>query len=364
MDPIALLEGALNIYGPATQEQAIGDYLVAQMQALGLRAFRDEAGNAVGIVAPPPQPSTSAKSAEQAAPRERVKDIVLLGHMDTVPGFIDVRREGERLYGRGAVDARGPLCTFIAAAAKVGARPGWRIIVVGAVEEEYATSKGARFAARQYQPVYCVIGEPSGWDRITLGYKGRLLVHYRQARAMSHTAGQVRGVAECAIAFWNSLIVLAAEYNRGKTRTFDLLDPSLRRIHSGEDAFVDAVEMTVGIRVPVGLEIDDLKAKVRMLADGAELTFASEEPGYRAEKNTPLVRALLAAIRAHGGSAAFNVKTGTSDMNVVAPLWRCPIVAYGPGDSALDHTPQEHIELSEYLNAIDVLADSLRALTA
>jgi len=75
------------------------------------------------------------------------------------------------------------------------------------------------------------------------------------------------------------------------------------------------------------------------------------------------VRARLASIRAHGGSAAFNVKTGTSDMNVVAPVWRCPIVAYGPGDSNLDHTPHEHIALSEYLKAIDVLADALLALT-
>src|SRR5438093_11476850 len=98
---------------------------------------------------------------------------------------------------------------------------------------------------------------------------------------MSHTAGQVRGVAESAIAFWNSLIVLAADYNRGKTRTFDLLDPSLRRIHSGEDAFVDAAEMTVGIRVPVGLEIEPLKASVQLLADGPDLPFASAESASR-----------------------------------------------------------------------------------
>src|SRR5437588_3088564 len=114
MDPVALLEGALKVYGPATQEQAIGDYLVAQMQALGLRAFRDEAGNAVGMS----ESSTSA--AERGRDRVGAPEIVLLGHMDTVPGYIDVRREGDRLYGRGAVDARGPPCTVIAAAAQVG----------------------------------------------------------------------------------------------------------------------------------------------------------------------------------------------------------------------------------------------------
>jgi LysW-gamma-L-lysine carboxypeptidase len=57
----------------------------------------------------------------------------------------------------------------------------------------------------------------------------------------------------------------------------------------------------------------------------------------------------------------FLVKTGTSDMNVVGPLWQCPIVAYGPGDSALDHTPVEHLSLDEYWRAVEVLDATLRA---
>ncbi len=367
IDAIDLLEGALKIYGPATHEEKICEYLVAQMNAFGLRAFRDEVGNAVGIGEGANSPPLSGHRTVRCPTGEGqgvgVKDLVLLGHMDTVPGFIEVRREGDQLFGRGAVDARGPLCTFISAAAQLGPRAGWRIVVVGAVEEEYATSKGARFAATQYQPAYCIIGEPSGWDRVTLGYKGRLLVHYRLARAKSHTAGQARGVAEGAVAFWNRLNEFAAQHNRGKTRAFDLLDPSLRHIHTGDDPFTDAVEMTIGIRVPVGIEIENLKSEIKNLSDGAELTFASEEPAYRAEKNTPLVRAFLAAIRAHGGSPGFTVKTGTSDMNVVAPIWPSPIVAYGPGDSNLDHTPYEHIDLREYEQAIAVLTTTLNELT-
>ena len=350
---VSLLEGALNIYGPATHEEQICDYLVSQMVARGMRAFRDASGSAVGIIEPPVSESHAGPLAE----------IILLGHMDTVPGFIAVRREGDSLYGRGAVDARGPLCAFIEAAALVGARAGWRIIVVGAVEEEAATSKGARFAAGQFQPAYCVIGEPSGWDRVTLGYKGRLLVHYHNSRAMSHTAGQARGVAEGAVTFWNRVRAFAERSNEGRTKAFDLLDPSLRRIHSGDDPFADAVDMTIGIRVPVGVSTSDLKSQLAELADEGELAFASEEEAWRADKNNPLVRAFLSAMRAHGASPGFTVKTGTSDMNVVAPVWRCPILAYGPGDSNLDHTPTEHIDLNEYARSIAVLADVLRALT-
>ncbi len=42
-------------------------------------------------------------------------------------------------------------------------------------------------------------------------------------------------------------------------------------------------------------------------------------------------------------------------MNVVAPHWNAPMVAYGPGDSNLDHTPEERLVLREYLLAVDVL---------
>jgi LysW-gamma-L-lysine carboxypeptidase len=51
-------------------------------------------------------------------------------------------------------------------------------------------------------------------------------------------------------------------------------------------------------------------------------------------------------------------------MNVVAPHWPdTPIVAYGPGDSSLDHTPNEHLDLNEYLRTIEVLAAVLENLT-
>ena len=49
-------------------------------------------------------------------------------------------------------------------------------------------------------------------------------------------------------------------------------------------------------------------------------------------------------------------------MNVVGPVWGQNIVAYGPGDSRLDHTPKEHIHIVEYIQAIDVLELVLREL--
>ena len=74
------------------------------------------------------------------------------------------------------------------------------------------------------------------------------------------------------------------------------------------------------------------------------------------------MRAFLAGIRSVGGQPGFVLKTGTADLNIVAPVWGCPAAAYGPGDSALDHTPNEHISLDEFKRSISVLQFVLKQL--
>ncbi len=88
------------------------------------------------------------------------------------------------------------------------------------------------------------------------------------------------------------------------------------------------------------------------------------EPAYQSNRRTPLARAFNHALRRAGAVPRFKLKTGTSDMNVVGPIWNCPILAYGPGDSTLDHTPDEHINLVEYKQAIMVLQTVLRELSS
>jgi len=288
----------------------------------------------------------------------------LLGHIDTVPGIIPVRVDGDILHGRGTVDAKGPMATFMVAAARAAREANVRIIVVGAVEEEAATSKGAYYAATQYQPDYGIIGEPSAWNRVTLGYKGRLLIDYNREREMSHTAGEARGVCEHAVDYWGKVSAYAKAFNADKKGRFATLDPSLRSINSSGDGLVERVAMNIGLRLPLGLDIDELtRMALETWPQGAQVSVRGRETPYRGEKRTPLTSAFLASIRAEGGRPAFVTKTGTSDMNVLGPRWGCPMVAYGPGDSILDHTPDEHIHLSEYLTAIRVLTRVLTRLT-
>jgi [amino group carrier protein]-lysine/ornithine hydrolase len=344
-NPTALLEAMLRIPSVSRNEAVLAHYLVEQMRSSGFESFVDAAGNAVGIVGSGPE-------------------IVLLGHIDTVPGEVPVRIEDGKLYGRGAVDAKGPFAAFVSAAARLHSESELRnrLVLVGAVEEEAASSKGAHYAATQYQPIACVIGEPSGWDRLTLGYKGRLLVDARWEQAMAHSAGSIPAVAERAVAFWNAIAAACADHNADKQRLFDQLLPSLRTINSGSNGLTDWASLTVGIRLPPNLEPQALADQIALLADGAQLHFHDLCPAYQGDKNNALVRAFLKGIRATGGQPGFLLKTGTADMNVVGPVWQCPILAYGAGDSALDHTPNEHVEIAEYLQAVDVLVAALRVM--
>lgn len=343
-DAERLLYDLIAVPSLSGQEHAAVRALVRWMQVRGFdRAYVDEAGSAVGIVG------------------NGAYDVVLLGHIDTFPGALPVYRDGRRLYGRGAVDAKGPLCAFVVAALRAAVRADMRLIVIGAVEEESATSRGARHAARCFRPAACVIGEPSRWDRITLGYKGRLLADWQWRGPLAHSAAAVASPAERAVAYWERVRACAAAVNSSRDSTFERLDVTLRAVNTHDDGAHGEAHLTLGFRLPLGTPPESVVAALSD-GEGSVVRVYGAEPAFTAERDTALSRALRSAIRAHGGQPRFVHKTGTSDMNVVGPLWNCPIAAYGPGDSALDHTPDEHIDLDEYLLSISVLSTALEHL--
>jgi [amino group carrier protein]-lysine/ornithine hydrolase len=380
----------VKIYSPSGSEQAAVKYLVGRMQALHFtQAVADGAGNAVGVMGDGP------------------RQVVLIGHIDTVPGEIQVRVEpsppappprgegseispltllpvgegpntlpltylppGEGkmvLYGRGSVDAKGPLASFVEGVAACGPLPGWQMVVIGAVGEE-ADSPGARHVVSRYHPEYAIIGEPSCWERVTLGYKGSARFELSVRRLMMHSARQDESASEAVIRAWETIKARAAAFNLERERIFDRLLVSIQGMDSGGDGFEEWACLRVGTRLPPDLAPEAWYGRLESdegLSDIAGLAIKPvgfPVPAYSAEKNTPLVRAFLQGIRKSGGQPGFVLKSGTSDMNFLAPAWGCPALAYGPGDSALDHTPDEHISLDEYGRAVEVLQAVLKQI--
>jgi LysW-gamma-L-lysine carboxypeptidase len=279
--------------------------------------------------------------------------VLLTSHVDTVPGDIPVRVEetddGAELWGRGSVDAKGPLAAMAVAAVRTGAS------FAGVVGEE-VDSRGARhLVAERDAPAAVVNGEPSGWDGITLGYRGLLAGTYVATSESGHSSRPENNAIQDAMDWWGRV---EEEFGHDEwVPVFERVTCKPVDFEGGPSADGLSVEATmdVQLRVPPEYTTDE----VRELADG-HLTNGTVgwddqvEPVMQTPRS-PVARAFRGAVRRAGGDPRLLRKTGTSDMNVFAGTWDCPMVTYGPGDSDLDHAPDEHLSLPEFDRAVAVL---------
>lgn len=325
--------------------------------AWGFETSIDDAGNGIAT-----RRSGDRDGAER---NSRPTELVLLGHIDTVPGDIPVRIADGVLHGRGSVDAKGPLAAMLSAAARADLPSNCVVRVVAAVGEETPVSPGARHLSKTWRPDACIIGEPSGWTGVTLGYKGRLVMVASLEQRSGHSAGPHGSAGDSVVALWSSVLSAIACLNETHTGAFDTIQATLRSLNTESDGLHDRAALTAGFRLPRWITPEVLEAMLRGLARGIAgltLRFEGHEVAHASDRNDPVVRALSAGVRSLGERPHPKLKTGTADLNVVAPMWRCPIAAYGPGDSALDHTPTEHLLLDEYCRSIRVLVHAIHGL--
>jgi LysW-gamma-L-lysine carboxypeptidase len=235
----------------------------------------------------------------------------------------------------------------------------------GVVGEE-VDSRGARHLIEDREPPAAVVnGEPSGWDGIALGYRGILSGTYICTSESGHTSRPENNAIQDAIAWWSAVeerfggasVPQDADDSDDDPPVFERVTPKPVEIEGGVSGDGLAVETTldVQLRVPPSYTTDD----VRELADG-ELESGTVnwtdavEPTMQSPR-TPVARAFRAAVRGRGGDPRLLRKTGTADMNIYAEAWDCPMATYGPGDSDLDHAPNERLELRELDRAVAVL---------
>lgn len=343
LSPTAVLRRMVDIPSPTGEEAELAAYVVTTARRLGMRAHLDAAGNAVCTTGCSDGPT-----------------VMLLGHLDTVPGGPSAEVRDGVLTGRGTVDAKGPLSAMLWAAARYTSTE-LRVVVVGAVGEE-GDSPGAWHLLDGDRPDAVVIGEPSGVNTAVVGFKGIVRLRLDARRPPGHTSRLEPKATEVAADFWRDVRDhLADRYPASShERAFDRAIPAL----VGMAGDLCAASVTISCRVPVGFDAAAFRCWLRTRAGSDTLTVLEDVPAVRTGWRDPVVSALSEAIRERGARPAAKVKLGTSDMNVVIPVWGVPAAAYGPGDARLDHTDEERVDLSDYLAAIDVLGGALRRLPA
>jgi LysW-gamma-L-lysine carboxypeptidase len=340
MDDVDLLRGLVAEYSPPGQETRAVQRFVELSRTLGLTAETDGAGNGIariGVGSP---------------------TLLFLGHIDTVEGELPIRLVDGQLWGRGTCDAKGALAAGLVAASRHDG-PG-EIVVVAAVGEE-RDSRGARYLLNRHRPDVVIVGEPSGWDAVTVGYKGTLslVLHLRGERA--HLSSPTATTVETGLSVVERLREFC-ETLQGQT-PFHSLTMKVHSVHTIRSGSHEQVEIGLNFRLPPGLRTDTILDFLDGVPD-VRYELVDRSDAVEVSPRNEAVRALCAGIRSEGRRPTLLRKLGTSDLNLAEPAWQCPAAAYGPGDSHLDHTDQEHLEIEEFRRSIEVLHLAFARLTS
>lgn len=115
-------------------------------------------------------------------------------HLDTVPPFIPPTEDDEKIYGRGACDAKGIIAAQIIAAERLRSEGISDIGLLYTVEEE-ASSAGARAANKHPMAAKCeymINGEPTDND-LAIGSKGSFRLKIKTTGKAAHSAYPEQG---------------------------------------------------------------------------------------------------------------------------------------------------------------------------
>lgn len=352
-----MLEKALRLYTPSLSEKPMAEFLADKCDDLGFDNIRiDEVGNLIATKG-------------SGYPR-----ILLCGHMDTVPGKIKVRREGDLLYGRGASDAKAPLMAMLFAAASIQNNNG-TVTFVGTVDEEGNATGIKNLVKNKPELDYAIFGEPSGLDQVTIAYKGRIAINLKVNVGNSTHASApwlAKNAIEESMIFTTELKKTLESEQEDKKKGMQLT-VSVTEIKGGTSHNVTPKEcdVIIDIRIPVDMncrmveeKISAIVQKVSKMRDvEAFHSILDETEPFEAPHNSPLVRAFtLGIMDVEHSRPSLIRKTGTGDMNVVGNQLKIPVVTYGPGNPHASHSIDEKVSMHEYLRGIEVLKSTLHHL--
>jgi succinyl-diaminopimelate desuccinylase len=322
----------------------------------------------------------------------------LNGHFDVVPVGLGWTRDpfgGEvvdgKLYGRGSCDMKSGIAAAVFAAEAIrraGVKPAAPIELSGTVDEESGGFAGVgwlaehRFISRERTKAV-IIPEPFGVDRVCIGHRGvywfEVIAQGRIAHGsmpylgvnavegMSHLLDLIRDELGPALFGRVTTMPVVPEGSRHATININGIDGGQAVDEVPSPCVADRCRVVFDRRFLPEEGLERTRAEIAALVQKAQsrmpdVTFAIEdrlifEP-TRAPEDAPLIGALTEAIqRVTGRPASLVASPGTYDQKHVARIagvTHC--VAYGPGELAMAHQPDEYCSVEDIVSCTKVLA--------
>ena len=174
MDLFELTKSLMNIPSTSGEEEAVGFWLRDHLQSLGwtveLQRVSDNQNNVIATLNDSPR-------------------VWFSTHLDTVPPFIPPTDDGEKIYGRGACDAKGIIAAQITAAEGLKKQAIKDIGLLYTVEEERSSTgaKAANLHPLAAKCEYMINGEPTDND-LAIGSKGTFRLKIKTNGRAAHSA--------------------------------------------------------------------------------------------------------------------------------------------------------------------------------
>ncbi len=316
-----------------------------------------------------------ATTAAPSRPRRLLLDV----HLDTVPlepmpDALTPRRDGARLWGRGACDTKSSLAAALSALRRVAGRSRPRareVVLLGTVDEEYLKRGVAHAVARGLVADAAIVGEPTSLQPV-IAHKGAVRWRLVTQGKAAHTSRPEQG----SNAIYQMVEVIRTLRERLEpllaTRTHPLLTPptlTVGRIEGGvgvnivpERCVIEIDRRTLPSEPPdeVLAEVDALLAE--LMAARPDIRVVREAPflaerGLETPADASLVVALQRACREVLGNSAALEPAGVPYGTDATHLWGSagiPCVVFGPGDIAQAHSSEEWVELDQVERAADI----------
>jgi len=283
--------------------------------------------------------------------------LLLDTHLDTVPpgpGWTrdpwEVRREGERIHGLGANDAKASVAAMVAAflAFREAELPFTLALALVEAEETRGTGTEAvlaELARRGLSPAAAVVGEPTGLD-VAVAQKG-LLVLELVARGDACHAAHARelGATNAARRLARDLVALEAidlgpDHPRLGAVT---LEPTALRAGTARNVVPAEASAVLDVRTTPAVAPRSVVERVaRAVASEVRVLSDRLVPRETSEDSTLVAAALTArpAARLYGSATL-------SDLVFMEGI---PAIKCGPGSSERSHTADEFVLAGEILD--------------